>query len=1334
MRLAPTRLLAAALAALSVCAAAPAGGKADAGPMPDLSKAAWVWNDAAALKGGAGVAAHVWFRKTFDLTEEPTAATVLITADNGYDLFVNGQGIGSDLGYGQEHWKSVEKYDVANLLVKGRNVIAVHAQMLGGSAGLVAAMRADFSQDLPLNIRTDATWKMTAKPPRDWQQIATDDSSWKPAVELCLNGGGPWGLVKFGELAKPKPGARTEGPRAVTPTELFVDPPADFAWPAAVVFVADDCSLYGNGRTLFRAGRSRTWSQMDIPGPSLIGRRLMVLRPARPDANAEVLHDAGTGVLGSPSVTFDGKWILFSLIPAGEKFYHVYRMPAGGGEPQRLTDGPFHDFDPAEMPDGRIVFSSTRLGTFEEYHSAPARGLFTLDLKTGAIRQLAHTAVFDNDPRITADGRVAFVRGDNFGERAKVETQIHVVHPDGTAGVVEFGPDRGPITYDRRSARGDFGALLRNFAFGSPAPLSDGRMACLSQQGLLIAEPGESQPRRVGGLGAQQICDISTMGDAADRVLCTTAGKDAVGVLNVETGQIVRVHLSPNRSIHSATYLGPRTRPPVLSRASVEANDDHYPTGFLVCQSVFHSRHTRLDWPRARAVRIYEGHALTQRSSHDDIVHIGTEAIEWGTVPLAPDGSFHVEVPADRAMALQAVDAEGREILNELTWIYVRPGERRSCVGCHAPRQVAPPHGGPQPQALGWAPARLLGQGRPHRFRANNADNGGALNLQLERFREIASIDLHELDVVKGAGLAAEVARLVAELEGKDAGLKISAARRLAIFRDRAAAVPLATLLFDADRQVRLNAALALAACGDRRAAAGLVEALADADPLVAQAANIALENLTGHLVAFAPGAPRGRRGEDAWKALLEGGDWSRLEQANIARLADKDPLTRRNAVLALAHTGGPVGAAALRDALAKGAFNDDLRTCLEAIRALGHLRDADAVDTLVALLPGNETEVKDKAGRVRRQRWGDVNAYHRAAAVGEALGRIGAAHADRKAKIQEALMAAYERLGLYSTYCGAYGDHSALHACHASPMHYRFAEALDAMGAPAARIVPPVIKSMPTDPDRGLLLESDVVERMIGRVVVRSGRADEVIEACLAVLGDEQAKAKAPAPEMTQAVTSSPDAWAGNPNGEPRAAQVLSAVCLDPRYGPRILAALERYAARPATPIGGRPNNPGKIPWNHWVCFFLARTLGRLKYAPAADMLIDAVGKSAPEASLGRPDAPGVRLLYIHNTMTPCWRAAAADALGRIGDRRAVPTLLSAVQDLRNATDVRSNAAKALARLAAPADLPQLRKLAAECPEVSTRRALLAAVANAAAKAPAPAAAAPGRGSTAAH
>jgi hypothetical protein len=60
-----------------------------------------------------------------------------------------------------------------------------------------------------------------------------------------------------------------------------------------------------------------------------------------------------------------------------------------------------------------------------------------------------------------------------------------------------------------------------------------------------------------------------------------------------------------------------------------------------------------------------------------------------GYAPIEPDGSFKLQVPADVPLALQVVDAKGRGIQTHTNWIQVRPGERRTCDGCHSPRRGA---------------------------------------------------------------------------------------------------------------------------------------------------------------------------------------------------------------------------------------------------------------------------------------------------------------------------------------------------------------------------------------------------------------------------------------------------------------------------------------------------------------------------------------------------------------------------------------------------------------------------------------------------------------------
>ena len=75
-----------------------------------------------------------------------------------------------------------------------------------------------------------------------------------------------------------------------------------------------------------------------------------------------------------------------------------------------------------------------------------------------------------------------------------------------------------------------------------------------------------------------------------------------------------------------------------------------------------------------------------------------------GYAPIEPDGSFKLQVPADVPLALSVVDSEGRALQTHTNWIQVRPGERRTCDGCHSPRRGGALNAGAivntQPRAL----------------------------------------------------------------------------------------------------------------------------------------------------------------------------------------------------------------------------------------------------------------------------------------------------------------------------------------------------------------------------------------------------------------------------------------------------------------------------------------------------------------------------------------------------------------------------------------------------------------------------------------------------------
>lgn len=76
-----------------------------------------------------------------------------------------------------------------------------------------------------------------------------------------------------------------------------------------------------------------------------------------------------------------------------------------------------------------------------------------------------------------------------------------------------------------------------------------------------------------------------------------------------------------------------------------------------------------------------------------------------------PDTSFKVRFPADTPYLMQGIDCQGRTLNTDQTWQHLRPGEVKTCNGCH----VHSKQGLPFPKTAAARPAHrtvILGEGR----------------------------------------------------------------------------------------------------------------------------------------------------------------------------------------------------------------------------------------------------------------------------------------------------------------------------------------------------------------------------------------------------------------------------------------------------------------------------------------------------------------------------------------------------------------------------------------------------------------------------------------------
>jgi len=169
---------------------------------------------------------------------------------------------------------------------------------------------------------------------------------------------------------------------------------------------------------------------------------------------------------------------------------------------------------------------------------------------------------------------------------------------------------------------------------------------------------------------------------------------DSRGLTPFRIGSKSLLHKEDEFSCWMPIPVRPREKPAV-PRATIDPELARQGLARLVVTDVYRGldgvkpgtiRYLRINEhvPRPWAARrCWEGDEYDQQhSTISRNAHLGLK-IQHGVVPVEADGSAHFLVQADRNIFLQALDADYTEVQRERTFVNYRPGEVRSCVGCH---------------------------------------------------------------------------------------------------------------------------------------------------------------------------------------------------------------------------------------------------------------------------------------------------------------------------------------------------------------------------------------------------------------------------------------------------------------------------------------------------------------------------------------------------------------------------------------------------------------------------------------------------------------------------
>lgn len=454
-----------------------------------------------------------------------------------------------------------------------------------------------------------------------------------------------------------------------------------------------------------------------------------LLATARVSAGRRQGKGLAGGSFRSPELSYDGKTVFFAYSEchalAADTFtpvagcpsnhwnpglsYHIFKLDLEEpGKLEQLTDGPWNEFDPCLLPNGRLAFISERRGGFGRCHPrpVPTYTLHSMRPDGSDIVCLSFHETNEWQPSVTHEGMIIYTRWDYVDRGDCTAHHPWLTYPDGRDPRAIQG--NYPI---KRRCRPDMEMDIRVIpgsskfvataaphhgqAYGSlvvvdPRVPDDGAMAPVRR---LTPEDGFPET----GEKASQAYGTAWPLDE-DFYLCVYSAPGSglgYGLYLVDSfGNKTLIYRNKSMPCLAPIPLRPRPVPPIIPPATAvglpvgEASNktNVVSEAIIGCVNVYDSMKS---WPTGTvisALRVIQLFPKATPMFEVPKMGVGCESLARGvvgTVPVEPDGSVRFIAPVGKPLYFQALDTNGCAIQSMMSETYAHPGESLTCRGCH---------------------------------------------------------------------------------------------------------------------------------------------------------------------------------------------------------------------------------------------------------------------------------------------------------------------------------------------------------------------------------------------------------------------------------------------------------------------------------------------------------------------------------------------------------------------------------------------------------------------------------------------------------------------------
>ena len=430
------------------------------------------------------------------------------------------------------------------------------------------------------------------------------------------------------------------------------------------------------------------------------------------DGSLRTLVDSTEGQISSLDLSYDGKTIVFSWRRKGSPYYQVYTINADGTGLKQISEGAYYNYDAVWLPDGRIVFLSSRISQAAYCFFTPVGILYTMNADGSNQQRISANYLNDFTPAVLNDGRIIYGRWEYVDKPAIPIQSLWTLNPDGTM-LQGFYGNRvlDPATFIEPQAIPGSRAIL--------CTLTGHNGSCRGAIGIIDPTSGNNEQASIRNLTPDvRLRGIAVSSNGPRGPYQTPFAVDDRHFLVSYDGTLLLrdyerteqciVLAARGTGFYNPRPLRPRPTPPVRQTTLPEEPAGDWATMYV--QDVYNGLEPHVKRGEVRQIAVVQEiprNLISSPGIHRPafgyqrvLVSCGATYVPkklWGFADVAEDGSAYFKVPARQPIYFMALDAQGRAVQRMRSFTHLMPGETQGCIGCHEPRSTGPRHSFPLP-------------------------------------------------------------------------------------------------------------------------------------------------------------------------------------------------------------------------------------------------------------------------------------------------------------------------------------------------------------------------------------------------------------------------------------------------------------------------------------------------------------------------------------------------------------------------------------------------------------------------------------------------------------